>query len=142
MLDTVKEGLLNLALLAYFCLLKHYTRKYPPSFKSQKIWRNFIFSLQPTVRFFFKVALLITHSIFIALAGKKKVQTSSFESEWGSQKMHHEAGARGRLQEGIFTSGVYIFHEEGNLVLLCHRSAINCSNSSIKLHREVEWNYI
>ena len=26
--------------------------------------------------------------------------------------MHHEAGARGRLQEGIFTSGVYIFHEE------------------------------
>ena len=51
MLDTVKEALLNLA-LAYFGLLKYYTRKYLPSFKSQNIWRNFIFSLQPTVRFF------------------------------------------------------------------------------------------
>ena len=44
MLDTVKEGLLNLA-LAYFGLLKYYTRKYPPSFKSQNLEKfHFLFA--------------------------------------------------------------------------------------------------
>ena len=109
MLDTVKEGLLNLALLAYFCLLKHYTRKYPPpSFKSQNIWRNFIFSLQPTVRFFLSRTADYT---FIALAGKKKCRPHLLRVNEGVKKCTMRQGP-GRLQEGIFTSGVYIFHEE------------------------------
>ena len=140
MLDTVKEGLLNLA-LAYFGLLKHYTRKYPPpSFKSQKIWRNFIFSLQPTVRFFFKVALLITHSIFIALAGKKKCRPHLLRVNEGVKKCTMRQGPGGDYRRGFSLQEFTFFMrrpKRGDLVLLCHCTAINCSNSSIKLHFEV-----
>ena len=100
-------GLLKLA----YARLKYYNRKYPPSFKIPK-YGEISFSLCSLLCDFFKnVALLITHSIFIALAGKKKCRPHLLRVNEGVKKCTMRQGP-GRLQEGIFTSGVYIFHEE------------------------------
>ena len=98
-------GLLKLA----YARLKYYNRIYPPSFKIPK-YGEISFSLCSLLCDFFLKSCTADYTFYIhCISWQKKVQTSSFESEWGSQKMHCEAG---RLQEGIFTSGVYIFHEE------------------------------
>ena len=55
--------------------------------------------------------------------------------------MHDEAGARETDYRRGFSLQEFTFFmrrpKRGDLVLLCHRTAINCSNSSIKLHFEV-----
>ena len=89
---------------------------------------------------FFKVALLITHSIFIALAGKKKCRPHLLRVNEGVKKCTMRQGPGGDYRRGFSLQEFTFFMrrpKRGDLVLLCHCTAINCSNSSIKLHFEV-----